>query len=287
VRAIAAAGVVVALAIFFIARIEPDGVRITVLPVGQGDGAVFELPTGEVIVVDAGGNVLGDRDPGADVVLPFLKRRGIEAIDLMILSHPHPDHGKGLVAVAKGLPVKEIWHPGALPEDPIFSPLISAAAGARIRSTPDILGAHAFGAVRLEVLAPAPKEKTPSYPELGANDNSLVIRICLERSCALWPGDVEELGEELLIESGVDIKAQLVKAPHHGSSTSSIDDFVKRTGAEHVIMCTGRGNTFGFPHSVVVERWRAAGAKIWDTAQNGEVAAWLSDAGIRVRAFRH
>src|SRR5690606_38894457 len=89
-----------------------DELRITALPVGQGDGAVFELPGGEVFVVDGGGVWDERTDPGGRVVLPFLARRGIERVDVVVLSHPHPDHLLGLLPVVESVPVRELWHPG-------------------------------------------------------------------------------------------------------------------------------------------------------------------------------
>lgn len=285
--------VVIAGLLFVIGRQEPGGVRIAVLPVGQGDGAVFEMPDGTVILVDGGGVHDGRSDPGADVVLPFLRRRGIDAIDLMILSHPHPDHALGLVSVARELPVRELWHNGSPADGPLLARLLEAVPGARVRTTPELLGKHTFGradgrqgeGATLEVLAPAPAEKTSLYPELGANDNSLVLKICFGADCALWPGDIELLGEELLLGAGADVRAAVVKAPHHGSRSSSTAELVRRIGAQHVVFCTGPDNTFRFPHREVLERWREAGARAWDTASHGEITIHLTGEGVRITPF--
>jgi competence protein ComEC len=284
-RGLGAASLAAAVMLFGLARIEPGGVRITVLPVGQGDGAVFEMPDGRVLLVDAGGAWDERHDPGADVVLPFLRRRGIEQIDVMILSHPHPDHALGLISVARALPVHEIWHNGAPPDGALLRRLLAAVPNARVRTTPALLGKHTFGGATVEVTAPAPAEGTALYPELGANDNSLVLRICQSDDCALWPGDLETLGEGLLLDSGAPVRAAVVKAAHHGSKTSSTPALVQASGASHVIFCTGPGNTFLFPHEEVLTRWRAAGARAWDTAVHGELTIHLTGAGVKVKAY--
>ncbi|MBI1949199.1 MAG: DNA internalization-related competence protein ComEC/Rec2 [Deltaproteobacteria bacterium] len=281
----------IALGVVGAGDLEAEGMRITVLPVGQGDSAVLELPNGTVLLIDGGP---GDDDQGAAarVVLPFLARRGIDRIDVMVLSHPHPDHGAGLAAVARALPVGELWlteasSEGDGVEDGIVQRLLAALPpGTRVRTTPELLGTHRFGVTTVEVQAPAPAERTATYPELSANDNSLVLRACFAASCALWPGDIEALGEEQLLTSGVDVRAAVVKAPHHGSSTSSIAAFVERVGARHVVFCTGPGNQFGFPAAAVLDRWRAAGARLWDTAVNGQITIVLGQDGVRMRAFR-
>ena len=273
----------VALCAIVVERHEPDGVRITVLPVGQGDSAVFEFPDGAVMIIDGGGTWDGRVDPGVDVVLPFLARRGITHIDLMVLSHPHPDHALGLVSVARAIPPTTLWHNGA--DAGLTHMLERAAAGARVQTTPAILGTHDFHGATLEVMAPAPVEKTSLYPELEANDNSLVLRICYGADCALWPGDAELLGEDLLLHGHPDLHAAVVKAPHHGSKTSSTDAFVKATGARDVILCTGIDNHFGFPSPSVVDRWHASGARTWDTAQNGELRIVLTGHGVSLAPF--
>jgi competence protein ComEC len=276
-----------ALALVGVVQREPYGVRILVIPIGQGDATLFELPNGTNLLVDGGGTLLG-ADPGEALLVPFLRREGIERIDVMVLSHPHPDHGNGLVAVARAFEVGELWHSGAPDSAPILAPLLAALSPTtRVRATPELLGEHRLGDVNVQVLAPAPTERTPRYPELGENDNSLVLRVCLGETCALWPGDVEALGEGLLLESTPPeaLRAQLVKAAHHGSSTSSTEAFVRATGARHVVFCTGRDNAFFFPHGDVIERWQAAGARTWDTAVHGLLRATLGPNGVQIHGL--
>lgn len=296
-RSRAVAGLVAVAVVLGVSHHEPKGMRVTFLPVGQGDSVVVELPDGTVYVVDGGGRVAYGSDvdergraaalaaPGERVILPYLRRRGIEQVDVMVLSHPHPDHAGGLHAVAAAMPVRQFWWAGSR-EGALVRPLLARAG--TVRSTPALIGRFRHDEVTVEVLAPAPAERTPTYPELSANDNSLVLRFCLHGGCVLLPGDVEHFGEEYLVATnpGDRLRAAVVKAPHHGSSTSSSDALVAATDARHVVMCTGRHNTFGFPNPAIVERWRNAGAQVWNTAEHGEVSFFVDGADVVVAPYR-
>ena len=286
---------------FAVAAWEPRALRVTFLPVGQGDSVVVEFPDDTVMVIDAGGRVPFDpkatdegraealAEPGKRVVVPFLQRRGIEKIDIMVVSHPHPDHAGGLRAVAQAMPVTRLWMAGdAIRPGPLMAPLIAAGGQPHVQSTPALWGSHHIGGVVVDVLAPAPAEGTPTYRELHANDNSLVLRLCLGASCVLLPGDLEAQGEELLLATVPQdrLRAQVVKAGHHGSRTSSTPAFVGAVGAAHVILCTGRHNTFGFPSPEVKARWETAGARAWDTAVEGEVRVVVTADDVSVAGFR-
>lgn len=262
--------------------------RITALPVGQGDGAVFELPGGEVFVVDGGGSWDESTDPGGRVLLPYLARRGKERVDVVVLSHPHPDHLLGLLSLLEALPVGELWHPGYSDEHPLMRRLLEVAArrGVRTRAARELLGRHRFGDVLVDVIAPAPSDGSLYYGELHENDNSVVLRVRYGEDTALWTGDIEAWGERYLLEQQPELSADVVKAAHHGSRTSSLPEFVTAARAAHVLFSTGRDNQWGFPHAEVVARWRASGATIWDTARHGEITFHLTGEGVEVESYR-
>ncbi len=285
VTALAGAALVAACGLW--ATWTPSGVHITVLPVGQGDGAVVTFPDDTVMVIDGGGVWDEHRDPGEEVVTPHLRRSGIERIDIVALSHPDPDHLLGLLTVFKQHEVGELWHSGHGEEHPLIKRLLAAARaqGTRVRVARELLGAHRFGDAVVEVLAPRPEDGALLYEELTPNDNSLVLRIGLGDDRALWPGDVEAWGEEYLMRDRPDIAASVLKAPHHGSRTSSTPAFVQAVAPAHVVFPTGRGNMFGFPHAPVLERYRAAGATLWDTAVHGQIDLWLTGDGVVIDPY--
>lgn len=267
---------------------RPKGIEVTALPVGQGDSVVLRFPSGEVILVDGGGTFDGADDTGARVLLPFFQRRDIKKIDLIVISHPHPDHVLGLHTVLEKMPVGALLHPGYGAEQTWMRQILRMCQerNVPVHVARDQVGRHFIGQAEFEILAPFPEDGAALYPELGANDNSLVLRVGLGDDRLLLTGDIEAYGEMYLLESGVSLEAAIVKAPHHGSRTSSSAAFVAATRAQHVLFNTGWRNHFGFPHIEVERRWADAGAQLWDTARHGEITFWLTGQGVKAHPHR-
>lgn len=300
-----AAGVVAGLALLVAGRPQAlphaEGqLEITFLAVGQGDSAVIRFPHGSTMVVDAGGDASMRFDPGARIVAPFLRAHGIERIDHVVASHPHPDHIGGLPSLFERFSVGELWHNGDGADEPgALARLVEVATKSGARSVDfrhaglpaachgrepliEVLPAVAelavgdprcaapppvreIDGVRVEILHPLNGPERASFPELGANDNSLVLRLVHGKVRVLLAGDVEHEGEALLLARHADVGADLVKAPHHGSRTSSTAAFVARTKPAHVVFCVGEDNQWNFPAPEVVARYEAAGARSWRT----------------------
>jgi competence protein ComEC len=248
-----------------------ETMTITFLAVGQGDCAVVQLPFGHALLIDAGGDLRwpGRFDPGAHDVLPALAELGISRLDLAVLTHPHPDHAGGLLAVLDHLPVGELW---MNEEDNPIARAVRAKAGQRgipvrePRST-------TLASVRLEVLS-------RFEPGRSTDDNSIVLRLTHRQSAVLFAGDAEALAESELAQK--DLRADLLKAPHHGSRTSSTDAFLRRVAPRFTVYSTGAGNPFGFPMPEVVER---TPGEHFNTA-GGAVVAHSDGRGWTVHSFR-
>jgi competence protein ComEC len=256
----------------------PGELRVTFLDVGQGDAAIIELPTGRVLLVDAGGNASARNPATASApgraITRTLEVYGHTAIDLAIISHPHPDHYLGLPAI--DLPIRELWFAGHLDSRVI-------PRGTRIGS-PQLGRVDLGGGVTLDVLGPRyePIEHGPAIlapdPVRTVNDNSLVVVLRFAGRSILFAGDLEEEGERALVTAGLG-HVDIVKVAHHGSPTSSSPELVAATTPLAAVISCGVGNAFGFPAADVVERWRRAGARVLRTDQGGSITVAVGPAG--------
>lgn len=263
------------------------GLRITILPVGQGDATVFEFPSGEVILVDGGGNFNSAYDPGKEIIIPFLKRRRIHKLEAVVLSHPDSDHLLGLFSVINEFPTKELWYQPLPEEHVLLNKLLELAQNKKIKSIPSshLLSEKLFGRARVQIF-PSSKLTDKNKKKMEINNYSLAVKITFGLDSALWPGDLEAEGENYLVNNYQNLASTVVKASHHGSKSSSTLTFVKQTHPKHVIFCTKEENMWHFPHSQIVKRWHDAGAQTWNTGTQGEITVWLTGNGTLVKAFR-
>ncbi len=250
--------------------------EVTFLSVGHGD-AIVVSSKGEHALIDGGG-VPNGTDTGRRFVVPFLRQQRIGRLKLAALSHPHPDHALGLASALTQVPVERLWLPAGGGDGPLMRAVKSAAKGAVIEEVELGHPALHIGAAELQVLGPP----TDRLLLEGVNDKSLVLKIQHGDVSILLTGDVEEAGEGLLDPGEITV----VKAPHHGSRTSSSTAFVRKLRPQHVIFCVGRRNRFGFPHREVEDRYLAEGARCHRTDLDGAVTVKSDGTSVEIVHFR-
>jgi competence protein ComEC len=265
-----------------------DTLTVTFLDVGQGDAAVIEAPGGATLLVDGGGTRDGLYDTGARIVEPFLRARGIARLDVVALSHPHPDHLNGLRRILQRFPVGAFWSSGDDGHNPEYVRLL-ALARARGVPTPEV-APRPLGRARVEPLGPFLDGRIAAPPGLTVNDASLVLRIAYGGRALLFPGDLEADGEGELAGRralGEAVRSDVLKVPHHGSRTSSSDELLDAVAPRLAVMSLGWHNQFHFPAPEVLARYAARGARVLRTDRDGAVTVTVGpDGQLGVRCER-
>jgi competence protein ComEC len=269
-------------------------VRVVVLDVGQGDATVVALPGARAVLVDTGGIApvttgpdAFDAPPGFDigdrVVARVLRALGVRRLDALVVTHGDPDHVLGARGVLKHLATDAIWE--GVPVPP-HTGLRSLAAFARNESvtwrTVRAGDIERVGDVELRVLHPPP----PDWERQRVrNDDSVVLEIRIGAVSVVLPGDIGKEGERAILPRLEQGRLVILKAPHHGSATSSSQELLDRLRPKAVIVSCGRNNRFGHPHPTVLERYRTMGSAIFSTAEDGAVFVETDGQRVDIRGW--
>jgi competence protein ComEC len=277
----------------FSRRHAPD-LTVTFLDVGQGDAAVVEAPGPAVMLIDGGGVRDGPFDPGARIVEPFLRARGIDRIDVVALSHPHPDHLNGLFRILERFDVGAFWSSGDDGHNPEYRRLVALARRRGI-AIPEVVATRLGGAAVVplgpfESSSDGGGDRIHAPAGLTVNDASLVLRIGFAARGIIFAGDLEADGEGELAgrrDVGQIVAADVLKVPHHGSRTSSSPELVDAVSPALAVISLGWRNQFHFPAPEVIDRYAARRTHVLRTDRDGAVSIAISPEGrLSVRCER-
>jgi competence protein ComEC len=248
----------------------PSGwTRIVSLDVGQGDATLVEPADAAPFLVDAGGVPGSAFDLGRRVTLPALWAFGVERLSTLALTHGDPDHIGGVPPLLRALAPVAVWEGIPVPRHEPLRLLRAAAMNASVRWRERRAGDRAeVAAVRLRVLNPPP----PDWERQRVrNDDSIVLELRIGSVAVLLPGDITQAVEPDVAARVDPASLVIVKAPHHGSAGSSSPRFVSALHPAVVLFSAGQRNPFGHPAPAVVARYRAAGARVFSTAEDGAI----------------
>ncbi|MBI4812567.1 MBL fold metallo-hydrolase [Candidatus Falkowbacteria bacterium] len=244
--------------------------RTYFLDVGQGDAVLVRAPDGQNILIDGGPDDSVIRELGK--VLPWWDRQ----IDLMVLTHPHDDHVGGLASVLKRYRVKKILYTGVSHTGPAYSDWLDLVRrkniSAIIIDRPQIVDLK--GDCRLQILWPT--ENLAGRAADNLNNTSIVIKLIYGQTKFLLMGDAETDVEKKLLESGIDLKADILKIGHHGSDNASSEEFLQAVLPRTAVIEVGKDNDFGHPSLRILKKLERIGAQVFRTDTDGTVTL-LSD----------
>ncbi len=289
-RRLFAAGVLVALLIPLAVlyptppQLHPGKLEVTAIDVGQGDSILIASPTGQTMLVDAGGPTgRGENAPaatwdvGEEVVAPYLWSRRIRRLDVVVLSHAHSDHMGGMPAILRDFHPRELWisiNPGT---SPLFYALL-AQARAQHMTIRHLHAGETFPWSDLQATVLAPEA---TYTNSGApvNNDSLVLRLAFDRASVLLEGDAEAPSEQAMLASHRVQPATLLKVGHHGSRTSTTPAFLAAVSPIDAVISDGQHNTFGHPSPVTLSTLEAARVRTFRTDRLGAETFLLTPGG--------
>jgi len=265
--------IVVAILLGFCLSSLPDGkLHVFVLDIGQGDSILIETPTSERILVDGGPDDAVLKKLGK--VMPFYEK----TIDVVVLSHPHLDHINGLVEVLKRFHVGTVIMSGVKYDYAGYSEFLDEIqefkipvvfAGAKMSDGRSV--DYVLGSVTLDMLFPFDSEQGRSFE--NQNNGSVVFRLLYGKRSFYFPGDLEMEGEEKLVASGLDLRADFLKAPHHGSRTSDTVPLLQRIQASYAAISCGVDNKFHHPHPITLEHFQQFKISTFRTDLDGIIEA--------------
>ena len=249
--------------------VSGSGLWVHYLDVGQADCALLECD-GEYILID-GGNV-GD----SNLVVSYLEQAGVEQLKAVVCTHAHEDHVGGLPGVLAVYPTEAVYAPTRTYASDCFDDFVYYTDQQGLTITiPQPGDTLSFGQAKAEVLGPV-----KSYAQ--TNNTSLVMMVTYGSNRFLFTGDMESDAETDLLESGADLKADVLKVGHHGSDTSTSYRFLYEVAPEQAIVSVGTDNKYGHPGEQTLSRLRDAEVTVYRTDRLGAVVAHSDGSQITV-----
>ena len=250
--------------------------EVSFVDVGQGDCAVVFTPNRKCLIFDTGGVREKIFDIGGRIVLPYLKHEGIREVEIIFLTHAHEDHSGGAGTVIKKLPVHEIITAGEPKSEYAATFGISENFLNNLRAGKS--GEHFnIDGVDVEIIF---------APNVGTgNEISNVYKIRYGDVTFLITGDLIIENESQMLREGVDVKSTVLKVAHHGSKTSSSEEFLQAVNPKCAVISVGYGNNFGHPRAEVLERLNNLGVKIFRTDIDGLIKFKTDGKKLSVETF--
>lgn len=262
---------------------ETDGyLRVHFIDVGQGDSILIQAGA-QAMLVDAGTNESGS------VVTEYLRSQNITRLDYLIGTHPHEDHIGGLDDVIRSFEIGTVIMPDASHTTKTYEDVLDALLEKSLTVTlPHPGDSYSLGDASFTILSPSESILEQAEESGDMNNLSVGIRLAYGSSAFVLCGDAESASEEAMAESGLTLKADVLKAGHHGSSTSTCDAFLSAVDPDYAVISCGRDNSYGHPHQETLDKLNAAGVSILRTDEQGTLVAvsdgksivWSSVAGM-------
>ena len=262
---------------FFIIKRE---LKIYFVDVGQGDSTFIVTPKNETILIDGGGSLGTDFDVGESTLLPYILDRGYKKINLMFVSHFDQDHIGGLFKILEELKVEKVCISKQEEDSENYQKFLNIVKEKDIQVLVVKIGDKIVLDNNLYFNVLWPKDK--QIEENKLNNNAIVMKLNYNNFSMLFTGDIEKKAEEEILETYKNSKileSDILKVAHHGSKTSTTDEFLSRVKPKIALIGVGKDNMFNHPSNTTIEKLEKMDIKIYRTDLNGEISICVNDKG--------
>jgi len=251
-------------------------VSVHFIDVGQGDSILIKTKQHNILI---DGGDIGEEDK----LIRYLNKEDVDIIDIMIATHPHADHIAGLVEVLKVKHVNSIIMPELpeklIPASNIYMEFLKEISSRDINVIKPRVGEEIIKSnAKFTVLAPNSKKEFSDI-----NDYSVTVRMDVGNRSFLFTGDIEKDAEAELNNSGLDLNVDVLKSPHHGSDTSSTEEFIKNISPKYVVISVGEDNKYDLPSEEVENRYFKYNVVQYRTDYSGTVVFTTDGGELKVR----
>ena len=262
---------------------------LTFIDVGHGDSILIEFPKGKRMLIDGGGLHEDRFDIGKNVIAPFLWKKKIRRIDTLVLTHPDPDHLKGLNFIASQFSIGQFWHNGFRVDSEPYLQIEKTLQRRKIDSSAlnENTDPKRVDGVEISILNPPAfrSQQTGRRNPVSLNNQSLVMRLQFKEIVVLLTGDIEKEAEEQMVKKGLPLRAHILKVPHHGSSSSSSWTFLEKVKPHYAILSVGERNIGRLPRPEIIKRYEGLGSKIFRTDQHGAITVKTDGEKVEIKTF--
>lgn len=235
-------------------------VKVHFIDIGQGDSIFIEV-LDKKILIDAG------EKEHAQTIIDYLKTYDVEKLDLVFLSHPHEDHMGGMGEVLSAFEIGEFYMPDKELVTKSYERMTDALSekGKTINHLKGGMKFEFGDTIKMDILSP----NKEFY--MNPNNYSPIMRLSIGNNAFLFTGDAEEIVETEVMRLGVELSADVLKAPHHGSKTSSSLQFLEKVSPTYIVVTSELGNDHNLPSPEILERYEEIGARTILTEDRGSV----------------
>lgn len=236
-----------------------DKLKVHFIDVGQADSILIQQGN-NAMLIDAGNN------EDSETVKNYIANQGITKLDYVVGTHPHEDHIGGLDYVINNFQIGKIYMPKITSNTKTFEDVVTAIKNKGMQVTASVPGdSFKLGEADCKILAP----NSASYEDL--NNYSIVIKVTYKNNSFMFTGDAEAISETEILNKGFDVKADVLKVGHHGSSSSTSDEFLKKVNPKYAVISAGKDNDYGHPHKETMKRLKDSGITVYRTDEAGTI----------------